>query len=581
VTQVKPGTGSRIVLTAPLTEAVDHAGYFIQMALASIPLWMERFIDKKYPGWREVKRFEDGSAKVAPAGVRVLEKVLQKEFGTQAVAVCYPDDLEQFIGPDTRLVAVSTHNPLGVTFAAGVYASMFGTSKRPINAHYAELMFKKIKSSPHRDHFKVIVGGPGGWQIVNTDSYERLGIDCVVDGRAESAQTMDFIRQALAGKDLPRELKVEHPTRIEDIVLPDKPTTFGVVEMTTGCGRRCKFCMPDLNPQLAIPKEKIMSSVEANVKAGIDVISLATEDMFIWGQVETAVPFYFPNREALVDLYHDVAHYPGVKHFMLSHSTLAPALVDPELIRQLSEILLDKSPLRFPTLSTHPQKKALSPLIGLETGSARMARKVMPAKAAPFKIEDWPSIVIHGLEILNRNNWFPVMTLIIGNPGETDDDVKATLDLIYEMERRKLFAFLVPSIFTPLEGTRMENERGTFRNIDLTPLQWHLIMRCWKMNLVPGSSKWWAPYLYRAGALFLWLTRLRKMNGPNFFWPLMNFAGVGPEKWILKAGGLYSGHSLSLRSRVELLSTIRTNHRKFIQSDTVGAGEIEELGIAV
>ena len=41
--------GKQIVITAPLTEAIDHAGYFIQMALASIPVWMERFIDRKYP----------------------------------------------------------------------------------------------------------------------------------------------------------------------------------------------------------------------------------------------------------------------------------------------------------------------------------------------------------------------------------------------------------------------------------------------------------------------------------------------------------------------------------------------------
>ena len=36
----------------------------------------------------------------------------------------------------------------------------------------------------------------------------------------------------------------------------------------------------------------------------------------------------------------------------------------------------------------------------------------------------------------------------------------ATLDLIYEMERRGLFAFLIPSIFTPLHDTRMEMEKG-------------------------------------------------------------------------------------------------------------------------
>jgi radical SAM superfamily enzyme YgiQ (UPF0313 family) len=124
------------------------------------------------------------------------------------------------------------------------------------------------------------------------------------------------------------------------IVFPDRPTTFGVVEMTTGCGRRCQFCVPDLNPQMALPKARIMEAVQANVEQGNSQISLATEDMFIWGQVRTGVPFFFPNREALLDLYSDVVNYPGVEHHVLSHATMAPALVDPELIRRLSEILL-------------------------------------------------------------------------------------------------------------------------------------------------------------------------------------------------------------------------------------------------
>ena len=38
--------------------------------------------------------------------------------------------------------------------------------------------------------------------------------------------------------------------------------------------------------------------------------------------------------------------------------------------------------------------------------------------------------------------------------------VVATLDLVYEIERRGLFAFLVPSIFTPLHDTRMERKQG-------------------------------------------------------------------------------------------------------------------------
>ena len=150
-----------------------------------------------------------------------------------------------------------------------------------------------------------------------------------------------------------------------------------------------------------------MRAVRANVREGNKQISLATEDMFIWGQVRTGTPFYFPNREALIGLFSDIIDTPGVEQHLLSHATIAPAVVDPLLIEKLSDKLLDKSPIHLPTHSTHPKKKILSPLIGLETGSVRMAKAIMPGKGVPFSIEDWPSVFIQGLTILNRNNWFP------------------------------------------------------------------------------------------------------------------------------------------------------------------------------
>ena len=174
--------GKLIVLTAPLTEAIDHAGYFIQMAMASIPIWMEPVINRKYPKWREVEHYNDGSAKYMPAGVRLVEKSLERVYSKEDIVSCYPQDLEKFVGPNTRVIAVSTHNPLGVTFAAGVYTSIFGSSKMPINSHYSRQLFAQIKSNPHRDNFKVIVGGSGGWQIIQTDLYEELSVDCVVEG---------------------------------------------------------------------------------------------------------------------------------------------------------------------------------------------------------------------------------------------------------------------------------------------------------------------------------------------------------------------------------------------------------------
>ena len=559
--------GKLIVLTAPLTETIDHAGYFIQMALASLPKRMEGVINQKYPKWRELERNEDGSARYMPAGVRLVEASILRLFPAEDVVCCFPEDLPKFIGARTRVIGVSTHNPLGVTFAAGVYASIFGSSREPINSHYARQLFQTLKHSAYRSGFKVIVGGSGGWQISQTDSFDDLSVDCVVEGRSEAEETLDLFRKAIRGETLPRFVQVSHPTGRDGLLTPRKRTTFGVVEMTTGCGRRCHFCLPDLNPQIDFPKEKILEAVRANVLEGNGQISLATEDMFIWGQVHTGVPFYFPNREALVDLYREVAETPGVRYHLLSHCTMAPSVVDPKLIEQLSGVLLDKSPVKLPAVSTHPEGRILSPLIGMETASIAMARQIMPGKAVPFPIEEWQSVLIQGLTILNRNNWFPVMTLMVGNPGETDADCKATLDVLYEVERRGLFAFFVPSIFTPLHDTRLAAKEGVQESRELTPLQWQIMMKCWKLSLQPALHSWWGPMAWRAGALLVWIWKLRKMNGPNFTWPLLLFASALPEWLMARLGKIYTGRPLAIKSRKELLATIKQPHWKHLRRD--------------
>jgi radical SAM superfamily enzyme YgiQ (UPF0313 family) len=559
--------GKLIVLTAPLTESIDHAGYFIQMSMASLPIWLEGIMNRKYPRWRDVERNEDSSARYMPAGLRVLEAALLREFDSNDIVVCYPDDLDKFIGPDTRVVAISTHNPLGVTFAAGVYASIFGSNRLPINSHYARQMFAAVKASPFRKNFKVIVGGSGGWQISQTNTWDELSVDCIVEGRAESADTINLFSRAIRGEEIPRQLEVGHPRNREAILVPDKRTTFGVVEMTTGCGRRCQFCLPDLNPQIDVSKDQIMYGVRANVRDGNNQISLATEDMFIWGQVHTDTPFYFPNREALLDLYSSIVNTPGVEHHVFSHSTIAPAVVDPILIEKLTEICIDKSPIKIPLLSTHPEKRAIVPLIGLETASVRVAKQIMPSKGVPFPIEDWPSVFLRGLEVLNKHNWFPAVTLIIGNPGETDEDTKATLDFIYEVERRGLFAFFIPSIFTPLHDTRMEKKEGVTETAQLTRLQWQLMMKCWKMNLRPGQMSWWGPMAWRLGAIGLWAYKLRKLNGPGFTWPMMMFASALPERLLSLMGKIHLGRPMKIKTRKELLEGIRPHQWQYLRED--------------
>ncbi|MCB1020411.1 MAG: B12-binding domain-containing radical SAM protein, partial [Acidobacteria bacterium] len=435
--------GVKFVLTSPDTESTEQAfSPWKQMVYASAPA---RYVPRAFYKKNLAKEwYPDGSAKVMPYGVRVTEEILGREFGPENVVACYPDDLDKFVGPDTIAVGVGAHNPIGTAFSTGVYSNIFGSTARPINAAESERVY--LHPAIRRFRPKVIVGGAGSWQIEKTGNQERLGIDCIIKGRAESV-ILDLFQKAVAGDPLPKVVDAPEPPP-EQLVIPKKRSTYGIVEMTRGCGRQCAFCSPTLETRISVPTDQVLESVRSNTRNGGKIIFPVSEDIFIYG---AAAPFYIPNPHAIINFYESIAREPGVEYLPLSHATIAPAVVNPHLIKEMSDILLRKSALRNRN-SSHPDGRFLAPLIGIETGSPRLGALTMSGKSLPFDIKDWQEIVVEGTNILNQNNWFPVYTFIIGLPEETEEDLKQSLDLLHRLKNNHVL--YVPSIFTPLEETR-------------------------------------------------------------------------------------------------------------------------------
>lgn len=510
--------GVRFVLTAPDTESTEQGfSPWKQMVYASVPAqFAPRFLYKKMLAQQT---YPDGTAVVMPYGLRIAEAILLEEYPPEDVAVCHPDQLDLFVGPRTRAVGVSAHNPIGTAFSTGVYSNIFGSSARPINAYESERIFFHPAIRKYRP--KVIVGGAGAWQIEKTGSMERLGVDCVVIGRGERV-ILELFQRADAGEELPPVVYAPEPS-LEDLRIPLRRSTFGIVEMTRGCGRQCAFCSPTLETRISIPTDQLLEAVRANVREGGRIIFAVSEDIFIYG---ASAPFYIPNADALVNFYEKVAGVPGVDYVPLSHATIAPAVVNPHLIKELSKILLPKSVLRNPR-STYPGNRILSPLIGIETGSPRLAALTMSGKALPFDIRDWQEIVVEGTNILNENHWFPVYTFIVGLPNETDDDIKQSLDLLKRLRKNKVI--YVPSIFTPLEDTRLASGRA-LKPRELTQLQWEFILTAWKqsreLGVVNESSNW----LWKGGMFAFYYLRGRWIHGPQFRYPAMRFAGISESR---------------------------------------------------
>ncbi len=510
--------GVKFVLTAPDTESTEQAfSPWKQMVYASAPArYVPRYL---YKHKFDQPRYSDGTAKVMPYGVRVVEAALLRHYPADEVAVCYPDDLDRFVGPNTVAVGVGAHNPIGTAFSTGVYSNIFGSSARPINAAESERIYLHPAIRKHRP--KVIVGGAGSWQIDKTGSMDRLGVDCVVNGRAEGV-VLGLFQKAEAGETLPRVVQAHEPT-VQELIIPKKRSTYGIVEMNRGCGRQCAFCSPTLETRISVPPEQVLESVRANTRNGGRIIFPVSEDIFIYG---AAAPFYIPNAGQLINFYETIANEPGVDYLPLSHATIAPAAVNPKLIKELSKILLPKSALQN-RFSSDPDNRFLAPLIGIETGSARLGALTMSGKSLPFDIRDWQEIVVEGINILNENNWFPVCTFIVGLPNETEDDLKQSLDLLHRLKHNKVL--YVPSIFTPLEDTRMAGGQ-TLKPKQLTRLQWEFIMTAWRQSRDFGEMRDRSRVFFRWGTKAFYYARGRWVHGPQFKWPAMRFAEVPEEK---------------------------------------------------
>ncbi len=164
-----------------------------------------------------------------------------------------------------------------------------------------------------------------------------------------------------------------------------------------------------LRPLRWYPLEKIIREIAVNVEVGKQrVICLHSEDVMLYGS-KNAVP----DDEKLLKLHETVMS--KVKTISWSHCSLAAVASKPQLVAKLSEIIL--------------QKQAWwGAEIGLETGSAQLAKKIMPAKAFPFKVEEWPQVARQGFGIMHDHKLIPAATLIVGLPEETEDDIIKTME---------------------------------------------------------------------------------------------------------------------------------------------------------
>ncbi|WP_243680065.1 radical SAM protein [Vulcanisaeta souniana] len=288
----------------------------------------------------------------------------------------------------------------------------------------------------------MVVGGPAGWQITDTGKQRELGVDVVYEGEFEEDGPQLFDK-LIKGEPAPERFVAHRPVPVDIIPTIATPSIGGMVEVTRGgCGRGgCQFCTPTLSGMIrSIPFEgHIDREIKLNIEVGgFEEITLHSEEFFRYGAKGIE-----PNPEKVLDLtvkaYKLVKSYGDNYELTTDFTTAAVVKYAPKMVKEVSEYMNEGGTWHFIEM-------------GIETGSPRLLRMLMAGKALPYKPEQYPDVVEEAIGILNDNHWVVVGTMILNLPGETDDDVIKSLELLDRISKLRVLTFPLP--FIPMGALR-------------------------------------------------------------------------------------------------------------------------------
>ncbi|MEF3167838.1 MAG: tRNA (N6-isopentenyl adenosine(37)-C2)-methylthiotransferase MiaB [Deltaproteobacteria bacterium] len=206
---------------------------------------------------------------------------------------------------------------------------------------------------------------------------------------------------------------------MKDFVIPclDPPVLVGgsvkaSVTIMQGCDNFCTYCVVPYvrGRETSRPPEDIIREVKGLVEAGVKDITLLGQNVNSYGKKGAGFPD-FP------ELLKRVAAIPGL--FRLRFTTSHPRDISDALIRSFAEI---------PNLCEHLH-------LPVQSGSDRILSRMNRHYTREQYLE-----VIRRLRLACPSITFTT-DVIVGFPGETDEDFEQTLSLLSQVEYDDIFAF--------------------------------------------------------------------------------------------------------------------------------------------
>jgi len=476
-----------VVLTADRTLMSNyHNNEFAGFATTAPPNVVPEWVFKEifFPPIKNDK----GIPSEAPYGLRKIEAQLTNE-GFHVLTVD-PEYLNRYL-TKAKVLGVHVMDPFGLGPSSTTFARILKTGE-PYLAKYFRIMLEnpEVKKAKKRG-LKIIVGGPGTWQFRYRPKFlDEHGIDCVIEGEAEKIVGKLF-EKALNGEELPRfcNVDIKEVPSIREIPEIKNPSVNGLIEVGRGCCRGCQFCDVTLRPLRWYPYEKIKRELQVNISAGKNWGILHAEDVLLYGSKNT-----IPNRDKILKLHKLCKRLlTGVSW---SHASMAAVVAGSKLVKELSEIIVDEKQLYW------------GAEMGIETGSPDLIKKAMPAKAHPFKPEEWPEVVKTASGIMMDSHLIPACTLVTGLPQETEDDIVKSIELVEDL--KDFQSVIVPLFFVPLGRLK---DRDWFKLEQMSDLHRQLFIAClrhdiyWTKKIMRSYFKGYIYKLFLSPLyeLFIWL----------------------------------------------------------------------------
>jgi len=466
-----PNTDPVVVLVADRTLSADYRvlfeGIFATMQTTQVPeIAMRRFVAPP------VRTDTTGRARTAPLGLRRLESALLEYTGLRddQIICTTPEFLPRLLGPSVRVVAVSSSDPLGNGMSNTTTRSFW--KGELYTSYWMRKMLRQLGDARRKYGFKVVAGGAGAWQWDRYDDPTAADcIDVVFEGYFESRGPALFT-DLVEGRQTDSYIR-EEGTCAQRIRPIKNPSLLGIIELSRGCARGCGFCTMADKKMFHLPADTICADLETNVAAGVGSVVSGSEDFFRYGATGIR-----PDFEKLRDLLEQMRRVKGLSFMQIDHANISTVaqLTDEQLteIRRL--------------LTWEKRSDYLWVNMGVESANGHLVAQNSPGKIAPFRPDDWEDVVRGTVERMSRNGFFSVISLILGLPGETPDDVAATLKLVNFLENQNAVVF--PVFYEPLSSQEIKDDCA-FTVDKMTADHLKLYSSCYEINFRKVPLLFW------------------------------------------------------------------------------------------